>query len=108
MRLALKFRAKAKQAKQFQVKLRQVHQVILAGMETGMGQNIGNACLKKKKRKVNGKATLFYGDLMGHSFGFIWMCLKMDDNGYSPAKLPLDKAICQNWLTDLADLEGSQ
>lgn len=27
VRLALKFRAKAKQAKQFQVKLRQVHQV---------------------------------------------------------------------------------
>ena len=23
------------------------------------------------KRTVNGKATLFYGDLMGHSFGFI-------------------------------------
>lgn len=26
-----------------------------------------------KKRKVSGKATLFYGDLMGHSFGFIWI-----------------------------------
>ena len=81
MRLALKFRAKAKQAKQFQVKLRQVHQVILAGMETGMGQNIGNACLKKK-RKVNGKATLFYGDLiMGHSFGFIWIHLDVSESG---------------------------
>ena len=34
------------------------------------------------------------------------MCLKVDDT--APAKLPLDKAICQNWLTDLADLEGSQ
>jgi hypothetical protein len=72
------------------------------------GSKYWKRVFKKKKRKVNGKATLFYGDLMGHSFGFIWMCLKMDDNGYSPAKLPLDKAICQNWLTDLADLEGSQ
>ena len=36
----------------------------------------------KKKRKVNGKATLFYGDLiMGHSFGFIWIHLDVSESG---------------------------